>query len=425
MAETSEERIQWIDRQITSLSEAVESLQTKIGEIESFQATGLSVSIVEATKQLLRPVLIRLRATTHKSEEEIDEELLFLLEVAGNDVGEYFKLIMSPSLAAFVLGETDTLLRPRQTLELGELQNRFDSLVRALENRRDSEKSFSNIRIMDLENKLNESLSRLADLQRELEKLNPLKISELEEETLIGLSERLGYSKLSSDSLAEKVLQAIPSNLARDLKNTQLLATAIQSKQEELLLITSVAASGIGSVSGSCSGCLMSNKDCRCQMLQRLTLTLDRLLENTPESSSSLIQKYWLSFYPYFYLNPADAADTIRVGIPDSTMDLTPYLTEVISRLLFGDLLNSHWFKSDIEASQSSSSDRMNLNRWTKSVTGLTIRELGERLGGSVPALSRDEELPIAWLLSVTNGAHEFSDELEIFLQIQVEAPGP
>lgn len=424
MAESSRERIQWIERQITSLSEAVESLQAKIGEIESFQATGISVSIEQATKQLLRPVLIRLRATTHKSEEELDEELLFLLEVAGNDVGEYFKLVMSPSLAAFIVGETDTLLRPRQTPELGDLQNKFDSLVRTLENRRDSEKSFSNKRMMDLEKRLNESLSRLADLQRELEKLNPLKVSELKEETLIGLSERLGYAKLSSDSLAEKILQAIPSNLARDLKNTQLLATAIQSKEEELLLITSVAASGIGSISGGCSGCLMSKKDCRCQMLQRLTLTLDRLLENTAESSSSLIQKYWLRFYPYFYLNPAEAADTIRAGIPQSTMDLTPYLTEVISRLLFGDLLNSHWFKSDIEASQSSSSDRMNLNRWTKSVTGLTIRELGELLGNSIPALSRDQELPIAWLLSVTNGAHEFSEELEMFLQIQLEAPG-
>lgn len=422
MAETVQERIQWIERHITSLTQAVESLRAKIGEIQLFQSAEISVSIMQATKKLLRPILIRLRATTHKSEVEIDEGILSLVDAAGNEVGEFFYLIMSPSLEAYILGETDTLIRPNLTPELEGHLEKFHNFVRTLEERRESEMSFSSQRMTDLERRLNESMSTLAELEKELAALNPLKISELKEETLSALSEKLGYPNLSSDSLAEKVLQGMPSSLAEDLKATQLLPTAIQVMEKELLLLASVVANGTRSVSGSCSGCLKPQKDCGCQMVQRLNLTMDRLLENTNENASSLVQKYWLKFYPYFYLNPAKAAEAIRAGIPESAIDLTPYLTEVISRLLFGDLLNSHWFKSDIEASRSASSERMNLNRWTKSVTGLSIRELGELLGNSVPALSREQELPIAWLLSVTNGAHEFSEELEIFLGIQLEA---
>jgi hypothetical protein len=424
VAAQRQEQIEFTERSITALSNAIELLKTRISEIEDFQKSGLSYSISEAAKKLFRPVLIRLRVATHKSEEELEAEISNLIERAESNPRESFMVFMSPSLVSFVSGETETLSEPVFGKDNLELFRKFENLVQAREDQRQSDAHEASLSKAELEARLKESVSRRSQLQTNLVKLKPLEVSEISAERLASLRQKIGNSEIPSDSLAAIVLKGLPINLAEDLRITQLVATAMENHESELLLISAIVSNGKVLTPDTCSGCLLLRKACNCSLIDRVEKTFERLLENTLESPTSLIEKNWSKFYPYFYLQPGSAVKMIQASIPQSIFNLNPHLVEVISRLLLGDLLNFHWFKSDISQSQLGYRERMDLNQWTKSATRLSIIEIGEILRHAIPALAGDSELPIAWLLSVTNQAHEFPDELEAFLQSHIDLAG-
>ncbi len=424
MTNAREEQAKSIEREISSLVASIESLKLRISELEAFETAGLEGPILRAVRTLLKPVQIRLRAVTAKSQEEIDDAIHFLIESAEGDPERFFRLFMSPRLASYISGDAKTIREEDLRDSSMELLGSFLDLVERLDNQRQNESLAAALRRSQLQERLRESTSRLTNLQGEVAKLKPLTLSEVPEEKFVLLGKRMGRPGDSRESLATHVENILPDTLSADFRSTQLLATAMKAYEAELLLISQIFATANMLPTESCSGCLMESRECPCSPSERLDKSLNRLLGSDSEQCKNFISKYWLNFYPHFYLPTVSAFSTIRSSIPEWTVNLSPHLLEIFSRLLFGKLLNPFWFQSDIKTARTDSNSRIDLNRWTKSVTRLSIKEIGEILGESIPALSGDEDLPIAWLLAVTNGAHEFSDELEFFLESQIEQAG-
>lgn len=424
MTNAREEQAKSIEREISSLVASIESLKLRISELEAFETAGLEGPIRKAVQTLLKPVQIRLRAVTAKSQGEIDNAIQFLIQRAEGDPERFFRLFMSPELAAYIAGDAKSI--PDEDLRDSsiELLGSFLDLVERFGHQTQNESLATALRRSQLEDRLRESTSRLQNLQVEAAKLRPLTLSEVPEEKVLLLGMRMGRPGDSRESLATHVENILPDNLATDFRRTQLLATAMKAYEAELLLISQIFATAKTLPRECCSGCLMDSRECSCSPSERLDKSLNRLLGSDSEHCMNFISKYWLNFYPHFYLPSESAFSTIRSSIPEWTVNLSPHLLEIFSRLLFGKLLNPYWFQSDINTARTDSNSRIDLNRWTKSATRLSIKEIGEILGESIPALSGDEDLPIAWLLAVTNSAHEFSDELESFLESQIEQAG-
>lgn len=412
-----EQDIQLLEQRAEAMRATISSLRIRVDEAESFLfSNSIDIDLlIEAVEKVFRPIVIRFRAHSGKTHDEVMSELeqqirLKQLDAAALATG-LLTVEFSPG-SPLILSQGPSNLGVDRTT----LKDKFLTYVSRLEDRKTSEILNSATHLEEMRDRLTESEAALIEVETQLAKLRPKEASDLSPTELADLSANFKLPNLSPDETLDQILEELPFSLSEALSTSGLTATVAIDKPAELVLIHQVKLKADAVLGRNCKQCSELEPNCTCDYQLRLSKTMAFLLEETGATWETIQAAYWENFFPYFYLNRSSGLAKIGEQLENDASNLGAPLVELLTRMLFGDVLNPYWFRNEIERSQTASNERLALNQWTKSTLGMTLPELSDQLHTHIPALSRDEELPIAWLLSTTDFGHSFGEELLTFL---------
>lgn len=420
MTTARQRELEKLETKIFYLNQAIDSLESKILELEEVTADNSLSALKVGILKFFRPIFIQLRVRTGLSNEGVLSLLEPILAPYRAQPEELGKLLASLSLEE-LLGAPPGKARHKEVgAEMEGLISRFAAYISSSYQSQDTESTYIRGRKVALKSQLDTANQELQESLSKLATIKPPNLTDGAPEKLRALREGLELPNVNDSELEGHVLSLLPATIVDDLTRTQMTGKALLEKGEEILVLAKVHKNQQEFDRGICSGCHSPEEHCDCGPDEKLERTIHSLLRDTGLDWFKLTETYRLNHYPFFGMLGSSAEEYEReeliASFPASAREYQELGTLMISRHLLGDLLNFHWFAKDIEVSRQKSHERMNLNRWLTSATELTLPAVCDTLYSSTPGLCSDMELPVGWLLRVTDGATRFDDSLEEFL---------
>lgn len=426
MTTARQRELEKLETKIFYLNQAIDSLESKILELEEVTTDNSMSALKVGILKFFRPIFIQLRVRTGLSNEGVLSILEPFLAPYRAQPKELGMLLASLSLEE-LLGAPPGKVRHKEVgAEMERLISRFAAYISSSYQSQDTESTYIRGRKVALKSQLDTANQELQESLSKLANIKPPNLTDGAPEKLRALREGLELPNVHDSELEGHVLSLLPATIVDDLTRTQMTGKAILEKGQEILVLAKVHKNQQEIDRGICSGCHSPEGHCDCGPDEKLERTIHSLLRDTGLDWFKLTETYRLNHFPFFGMLGSSVEEYERekliASFPSSAREYQELGTLMISRHLLGDLLNFHWFAKDIEISRQKSHERMNLNRWLKSTTQRSLPAVCEALYSSIPGLTGDAELPVAWLLRVTEGATRFDESLEIFVIDQISS---